>query len=399
VARNARTIAERSGLPVEVLLDLMFAQCRVSSEGDEQNGYRVWIHGLPDVNGSLAKTCIVVRQEDRYRVLATEDLLFPAGAEAMRRLEQGDLDGARLLLGWISEMAQAPGGGDPLAGEPFARIWPGAATGDVDRLRTAAASLMVRGRLASEAVNPLLRGLETAGSDLERLGIQTALAMAYFQMERFEDAHELAKEMVRAHPDSTAGLELETGCLIRLGRPEEAERAAQRMLGRIPGNPDAIRILAQTASAREDWAGAAGYYGQLIDSGRAQSSDYNNLAWNALFAGEVTEAAIGYARQAVTLDKRESHYSLHTLATLLAETGRLTEAREAILQAIEISGKEEPASEDWYVLGRIAEHFDLKQAAADAYRRVKPPPSPQRDPQSTYRLAEKRLGLLGMTRP
>ena len=84
--------------------------------------------------------------------------------------------------------------------------------------------------------------------------------------------------------------------------------------------------------------------------------------------------------------------TLHTLAAVYAEMGKTTEARQTILQSIELAGKEEPASEDWYVFGRIAENYGEYEAALECYGKVEAPEIPAQD--STHRLTANRLELM-----
>src|SRR5262249_10801594 len=140
---------------------------------------------------------------------------------------------------------------------------------------------------------------------------------------------------------------------------------------------------------RGDFAGSLKLLSRIVDSGRANPYDFNQAAWLSLFAGGVTAEAVERARKAVTLDGEKNHATLHTLATLYAETGKTEEARSALLQAIE-AGPGGPSPEDWYVLGRIAEQYGVREAALADYARVTEP-SESASPISTYRLAQRRI--------
>jgi hypothetical protein len=79
---------------------------------------------------------------------------------------------------------------------------------------------------------------------------------------------------------------------------------------------------------------------------------------------------------------------------LYAELGRTSEARDLLWQSMEAGGQEEPESESWLVLGRIAEHFDARETAVSAYKRVEKPKHESGITQSSYFLAQKRLAAL-----
>ncbi len=57
--------------------------------------------------------------------------------------------------------------------------------------------------------------------------------------------------------------------------------------------------------------------------------------------------ALDPAQKAVML--ANAFPALHTLACLYAEIGKTTEARDAIVQALDVSGQDEPEGNSWYV--------------------------------------------------
>ena len=82
------------------------------------------------------------------------------------------------------------------------------------------------------------------------------------------------------------------------------------------------------------------------------------------------------------------------MASLYADVGKTTEARQVLLQAMDVGGLEEPNEESWYVFGRIAEQFGVHDAATADYRRLKAPEAGDASPVSTYLLAQRRLKAL-----
>jgi len=117
---------------------------------------------------------------------------------------------------------------------------------------------------------------------------------------------------------------------------------------------------------------------------------FNELAWNALFRDEApTEAALKDAVKANELPNYRDSAYLHTLATVHAELEHPVEARDFLMQSIDArDGK--PRSEDFYVLGRIAESCGLNDTAARHYAQVEPDEAGN----STYNLAQRRLKRL-----
>src|SRR5205807_5267184 len=149
---------------------------------------------------------------------------------------------------------------------------------------------------------------------------------------------------------------------------------ANERLSKLPNDPDALRMLAQSALRSGDYSKCETWYRKLIDATTANAGDYNNAAWNALFLGSLKSlnAALEDARRATALPNSGAA-ALHTLATLYAETGKTLEARDALLRSMDDAGRDDPAPHDWYVLGRIAEDYGATDAAAAAYKRVEKP--------------------------
>jgi tetratricopeptide (TPR) repeat protein len=134
----------------------------------------------------------------------------------------------------------------------------------------------------------------------------------------------------------------------------------------------------------------------VLELGQAGMGDYNQLAWDALFHGKLGTQAIEDARRAVELSQRQQPAVLHTLATIYAELGRANDAREILLEAIELKGEARP--EDFYVLGRIAESYGETEAALADYRKVALNPSLPTHI-SPYALAQQRMNALLSQQP
>ena len=84
-------------------------------------------------------------------------------------------------------------------------------------------------------------------------------------------------------------------------------------------------------------------------------------------------------------------YNLHTLGCIYAEIGKTKEAREILIQAMEVENLEEPDSAFWYAFGRIAEQYGLRETALADYAKVTKPKETAKMPDSTYRLAAIRV--------
>ena len=107
--------------------------------------------------------------------------------------------------------------------------------------------------------------------------------------------------------------------------------------------------------------------------------------------------AIAIGQKAVQTSKSRDFSSLHTLAALYAETGKTGEARQLILDGMDAAGQDEPDGSSWYVFGRIAEQYDIRDAALADYERLKKPSNEAGIGSSTWSMAQRRIAVLRTT--
>ena len=378
---------------MEVVLDLMLVNVQMSVDGDESLGYRVRMQvALPTGNGD--QLFFVVLEEGQHRILASDGDLSPIGREVLRRIEKGDLAGARQWLDWAREQQTLPGGDDPFTGPPFPWFWTKGSDAGLDEIRYAAASLIAGSDYAKRAIPILRKGKEHAGSGDARIKFNLALAGAFMCLDQPENVLPIARQLLEVRPDSLSAFRHLANSLRKLGRRDELKKVAEERLKRLPDDPGALRLLAELARRQENFEQAQRLFERLVEIGKAEAGDFNNRERQTLFENAVTDQAIEQAQRAVILTRNAAAGSLHTLASLYAEVGKTTEAREVILQAMEVEAMDEPEPHFWYVFGRIAEQYGELDAALDAYRKVEPPEHEEDIPDSTYRLVQRRLAVL-----
>jgi len=282
-----------------------------------------------------------------------------------------------------------------MAGSPFARAWTRGVPADEARIRLAALALAVQGETPAAHIKPLAQAAGGARDAVERQAADLALLWAYVHENQYADILAVTERLEEGAPTSAWLFVSRFNALSRLGRTPDARRLADERLARLPDDPAALRSLSGELARAGDLDGALRLEHRLVERGTASGLDYNEIAWLALVAEKVDEQAIRDGQRAVEMSGTASYASLHTLASLYAEAGKTTEARELILKAIAQNGRSEPRPDDWYVFGRLAEQYGESAAAIDAYRRVEAPPAKESSATSTWSLARRRLVVLG----
>jgi tetratricopeptide (TPR) repeat protein len=384
---SMRGLTTGGAMPPAVIGDLSFATLRVQSDGNDKSGYRVRIRSE---NGVNMPALFVIKQNGAYVIRASTSTVDTIGAAVLALADAGDLESARTWLNWVREDVRAGGGDDPLSGLPFAALWPkDNAAANADEIRIAAASLMLR--KGDERGLPLLLAQREKASDHTKTWIDVALGAAYTDRKDWKNVVPIAERLMTAYPDSDNAFRMNVFALSLSGRTAEAEELAKKRLAKKPKDDEALRALSSNAAKARDYAAAAKYAEQLVDELSPTQNDYNNAAWFELFAGNVTHA-MENARRATAEESQTSAAALHTLATLYAETGKNIEARDALLRTLDKSRRDQPDSSDWYVLGRMAENYGVREAALAAYKRVD---KKENDGASVWELAQRRLAAMG----
>jgi len=396
--RAVQLALRKAGLGTDEAIDLALGAMQTTVEGDDAAGYLIRMQG-PGESGTSHLSFFVLREDGQYRILDTSSGtgggLEGVGDEVLERVTKGDLPGARRLLDWAREEQPLGGGDDPLAGRAFPRFWTKGQQGDRDAVRYAAAALVAFGSRDNDKAIAILReGREKAASDEARASFDLALAQGLTKSKKYADALPVAQRLAGSLPESATAFTLLASVQVKLKMWQECERVAAERLKRLPDDPDTIRVQMRLAEAQGNIEKAQQFGRKLATMGKATPGDLNEVAWDALVRGFVDADAIEAAQRAALLSHSGSFAILHTLASLYADVGKTTEARQVLLQAMDVGGLEEPNEESWYVFGRIAEQFRVHDAATADYRRLKAPEAGDASPVSTYLLAQRRLKAL-----
>ena len=385
--RQLRPSLARSGLPLDVLLDIIVGMPKPAIEGSDDSGYRATLQ----IPGGKTITMFVVREDSKCKLLDSTDNPSAIGLEVLDRVNANNLDGARVLLDWLREAQHLEGGDDPLAGPAFPRFWTRGKAADAAQMKLAAAAILVQTKSTAALGVPILEAARSSATDeASKLNISLALAIGYRGLYDYQKQLAEASELAKQYPESKTVVFAEIYDLVALSRFDDAAKLAEARIQRMPGDVDAMRALALVAVAREDYTRAHELDQKVIDTGKAEASDFNVIAWHALYLGRIDPSDLEYALKATQLSQNNPSI-LHTLGCVYAEMGKTKEAREVLIQAMDQEGLDEPNPAFWYAFGRIAEQYGIREAAIADYARVTKPNQAIEIPDSSYRLAQLRL--------
>jgi tetratricopeptide (TPR) repeat protein/transglutaminase-like putative cysteine protease len=379
----ARTLRKQNlgGLGNAVLVDICDSLMEVRVDGDPAVAVRLTIR-MPNAPTTVF---YAVRRGDGFKLVATFSEQAGLADVARSRAEAGDLVNARRLLGWArDEGASARHEDSP--GAILAALWTHGADAGVEELRAAAAALEAA-EFPDRAVPLLAERRRATPEGPARRALSWGLAAGYRGAKRWADALALADELLAADPASEPAFGLKVRALTELGRTPSLRASLEARLRAEPESAAALRLLAGLAIRAGDVDEIDRHLRRLVELGKAEPMDYNNLAWAGLLRPTLPPDAISQAQKAAQLTG-EQYPALHTLATLHAVRGEPAEAMQVLLKAIE-QGSGDPGAGDWLVIGRIAEHYGLTEDAAAAYARAIDGPGPDADAASTSALARR----------
>jgi transglutaminase-like putative cysteine protease len=382
-----RAILQRTGMPLDVIADIVQQSIQIKATGDDATGYRLSLQ----VAGTPAQVVFVVKEDGNYRVLANA-WLPPVATEAVDRAQRGDLATAGTLFGWVREsISNRQDVDDPYAAEPFTRFWSlGQRQGDANAIQLAAASLWVTAPSAARRGVEVLEKART-GADSQLEAIELALLVGYESLNDHERALETAQALAKRSPLSQRAFWSQARHLRALNRFKEADLLAEERLKKLPDDIDALRVLAANSFASRDYATAYSRALKVLADPRSATRDMNQIAWISLFFDREGGPDVENAERAAQSNSMEP---LHTLGCAYAEIGKTREAREVLLQSMVARGIVEPTGDFWYAFGRIAEQYGERDIARANYAKVKPPEDASTSYQSSYELAQQRMKVL-----
>jgi hypothetical protein len=371
----------------------VLSQLQLTSEGDATSGYRV--RARNEDWKDLAWYLVI--EQGSPRLLAPGPAGANLGAAALECLERGDREGAARWLRWAAEH---PSPSTPSAFAAFTLPPPPDFRSlSPDALRLAAATRAAGGHHPQPAI-PVLLALAKGQPDKDRaVPIDVALLVALLNANRPAEALTVAERLL-ARNGAPSHLNLKLAALAALGRRDEVRKLIAKRWEQPAMWIEGAWAAGDSLAAR--LATRFGDFQAVEERLRPQARGLSTpcelldcLARNAIAAGTVGPQTLADALAAAHGCGYEDPLCLETLAVVYAELGKASDAIEAVSRALALrdaSARFGARDADWYLLGRIAEHYGLEDVAAGLYRRLSRPAQPAAD--DFYTLAQRRLKAL-----
>ena len=376
--------------PIDIVLDSSMSTMEAKSEGEDASGYRITFHN----SDNLPVVIYIVKEDGKYKILGTSKEPSSVALEVLDRVAANNLPGARILLDWVRDNQHLAGGDDAVAGYSFPRIWTKGMDADAARMKLAAAAILVETKTtAAQGVAILDAARDSATSDTDKLNISLALLQGYRYLDDFEKVLAISTDLAKQYPESLRLYWDRVFASRGLRKFQDTDALAADRLKRLPDDIEPYRTLMNTAVAREDFVLAHDLGVKIVQSGKAEAGDWNNVAWYALLTGKITQDDVADAIKSLQLNQNNAS-GMHTLGCIYAELNKTKEAREVLIQAMDVLSLDEPESNYWYAFGRIAEQYGEIEVAKTDYARVTRPKREMDISGSSYYLAQNRLKII-----
>ena len=355
--------------PPETMLDLVtrLADIPTISEGNATAAL-LRIPAFPDAAPSLF---YLTKESGAYRIVDSMDNMSGIARECLALLDANKVDDAnawfRLLRTQHDRMGDFP---DFSKADVF-KLLPAGNAGAED-LRLAAGFLLSESRSKSDALlgADILMPRWRAEKDAARKAvIEESLAEGLLTTDRMGDLLDVAGSYAKDTPDSVRAVELLALAMDRAGKSADGDSLVRSRLAAKQKDRDLSRLLATRLASSGRYAEAVKTLDAVLDYGDAEITDYNSYAWYSLYMGTL-DANLIAKRQIIQRLMQGGSGILHTLACVLADSGRILEAQEVFGKYLERRGNRDPDSATWLAYGILAQRFGLTDTAVYALQKV-----------------------------
>ncbi|MBK9035120.1 MAG: DUF3857 domain-containing protein [Myxococcales bacterium] len=373
-----------TGTTRAVLIDVTLAAGEFTTDGSDRLGWRVRI----DMAGQPL-TFYVARDRHRAILIGGETLPRSTGRALIDAVKRKDLSGARR---WAVRMADdlvpTSARGAPL-GEFLRRHKTGFGDAPAPVLELLGAlALGDRAPASTAAVVRTCAGL-TGDDDLDACRLLT-ISMAA-RAGDLPTAIAAQRARVDAKPTDAALVAQLVELLADARRGAAAVAAVAPLLAVKPDDPNLLAARAYAGLA-VNWGDARPWFERLTAPVDAGGSDLNNAAWVHTFFDPTPQAARALMERLFARGGDKPRHWVNTYAVVLADAGEPSAAWRQLDGVLD----DDITPSDWYVVGRIAEAYGLRDDAIGVYRSIARPTQRSAFP-SAWDFAQKRLKALGVT--
>jgi tetratricopeptide (TPR) repeat protein len=376
-------------IPHEAIADIYLSTTAVTQEGDDKGGYRIEFSATGPSN--YQTRVFVVQENGQYRAVAAGRNDFAVAREALRLIDKGDVENARRWIDWIGDEQDryAKSETGTLVKFAFDSVWNTGIRKDRDRMRYAAATALSSSPDDAARIVPILQEGMTKNTGEVQLGIAEALANAFLTLKRYDESAAAGLTVLQSHPHSEV-VTVIAESMLELNRRDELLKILKDSVKNSTRTEWVLQVIAAIDVQKGDYADAEKV---LIGGGEPGLAFDAAIGWLSQYHSAITDADVARIQKSVEGTRSTYAPGLKTLAALKAETGKPAEALEFLKLGINISGGNIENS-DWYIIGRIYEQYGEREAAANAYRKVKPSAKYPLLVNSAYPLAQKRLAAI-----
>lgn len=392
---NERTRVASSGdtwwrtLPQAVREDIIVSFRKSSVDGNRTDGWRVTFG-----SGSNRVMRYVISEHGQARLVGGSGLETGVGRHILDLLAHGNARTAGTWTRWLTEDLEVHQASSRPYTDLVAWLRAEEATAGSTVLPREVSEVLAAALVtddAPELAAPILRRCAPKAAAAKK-SCRAFLALALSGQQRWDELAAVEHQIVEQDAGGVEPLARQAYALARAGKMTQATALIDDALTRMPDDLLLLRTRVELAVAAGRPDEVRTWQDKLLASPRADARDENDVAWNALFFGFDLAQARDIAARAERGVQTAPRALANTIAAIEAERGHLGEAWRYELQSI-VPGQA-PRSDDWYVIGRIAEGYGLRDDAIAAYRKVTRPKLGTLL-RTGYELAQRGLARLG----
>jgi tetratricopeptide (TPR) repeat protein len=385
--RRAPALKQLDAIPRAIATDIIVSLAQPAVEGDARDGWRVVL------DFGVAKAVFYeVAVNGNATLIGTQESLSGVGGLMLKLLARGDVKAAAKWWKWLASDLDGLGTNDAAVATVYKdELAKSGASEPSKELLEQVAALLVATH-DPKVVAPILKRCAPK-SDRLKIMCVGYLAGVYGSSEDWAAVVDLVEHQPTTDPVFPVIASQGAYALTMLGRFEAAAKLIDGQLAQHPDDLDLLRARTSIADAGK-WADAPPWFDKLLAHPHVRANDFNNVAWSRLFYDPSPEKAREVAARGERMGEPDAALA-NTLAAIEAESDHPHAAWTYLQGALAARKHVEPSPADWYVIGRIAETYGLRDDAIAAYRHITKPTKRQLAP-TGYDFAQRRLTKLGV---